>query len=65
MDNQKIILITHEYPPFRGGAGVYCEELTHASRKEGINIDVLGTKICKTRKLYSKITLGRDTGLDL
>ena len=39
MDNQKIILITHEYPPKRGGAGTYCEELVFASLKEGLNIE--------------------------
>ncbi len=39
MDNQKIILLTHEYPPKRGGAGVYCEELFHASQELGISIE--------------------------
>ena len=33
MDNKKIIIMAHEYPPKRGGAGVYCEELVHAKRK--------------------------------
>jgi len=39
MDNQKIILITHEYPPKRGGAGTYCEELVHASKEMGISME--------------------------
>ena len=39
MDNQKIILLTHEYPPKRGGAGTYCEELVCASLKIGIPIE--------------------------
>ena len=39
MDNQKIILLTHEYPPKRGGAGTYCEELVYASQKIGISIE--------------------------
>ena len=39
MDNQKIILLTHEYPPKRGGAGVYCEELVHASQKLDIPVE--------------------------
>lgn len=38
MDNQKIILLTHEYPPKRGGAGVYCEELMYASQNLNIPI---------------------------
>ena len=39
MDNKKIILLTHEYPPKRGGAGVYCEELVFAARKIKISIE--------------------------
>ena len=39
MDNQKIILLTHEYPPKRGGAGTYCEELVYASLKIGVSIE--------------------------
>ena len=39
MDNQKIILLTHEYPPKRGGAGTYCEEIVYASQKIGISIE--------------------------
>ena len=57
MDNQKIILITHEYPPFRGGAGVYCEELTHASRKNGINIDVWAPKYANQENHIRKLPL--------
>jgi len=39
MDNKKIVLMTHEYPPKRGGAGRYCEELVHASSKLGYSIE--------------------------
>ena len=39
-----IKLITMEYPPVRGGAGVYCEELAHASYELGLNIEVLAPK---------------------
>jgi phosphatidylinositol alpha-1,6-mannosyltransferase len=39
-----IKLITMEYPPLRGGAGVYCEELAHASYELGLNIEVLAPK---------------------
>ena len=39
MDNKKIILLTHEYPPRRGGAGVYCEELVFAAREMNISIE--------------------------
>ena len=49
MDNQKIILITHEYPPKRGGAGVYCEELIHASKKLSIDIEAWVPKYVKKR----------------
>ena len=40
MKNMKIAIITHEYPPHRGGAGVYCEELAYAAQKSGSNIEV-------------------------
>jgi len=30
MNENSIILLTHEFPPKRGGAGTYCEELVHA-----------------------------------
>ncbi len=34
----EIILITHEFPPYRGGAGVYCRELAVAAIQLGIKI---------------------------
>ena len=37
-----INLLTMEYPPMRGGAGVYCEELVHAAEKAGHLVRVLG-----------------------
>ena len=40
-DKTPIKLLTMEYPPFRGGAGVYTEELAHATYKLGLNIEVL------------------------
>ncbi len=39
--NTIIKLLTMEYPPIRGGAGVYCEELAHASYELGGDIEVL------------------------
>ena len=38
--SKKILLLTHEYPPNRGGAGVYCEELAYAANKKKINLEV-------------------------
>ena len=40
MQKQKIILITNEYPPKRGGAGVYCEEIVYSAQKLGIPLHV-------------------------
>ena len=37
-----INFLTMEYPPMRGGAGVYCEELVHAAQKAGHLVRVLG-----------------------
>ena len=36
----KIIIITHEFPPFHGGAGVYCAELAAAWRRAGRSVEV-------------------------
>jgi phosphatidyl-myo-inositol dimannoside synthase len=35
-----LVLVTHEYPPKRGGAGTYCEELVHACDQLSIPIKV-------------------------
>jgi len=43
-------MLTMEYPPVRGGAGVYCEELYLAAKKEGIRIQVIGPKNAQTAK---------------
>lgn len=40
MNKRLITLITHEYLPDRGGAGVYCEELASAANKAGHEIEV-------------------------
>ena len=40
----KIILLTHEYPPIRGGAGVYCHELAMAAFELGAEIEVVAPK---------------------
>jgi glycosyltransferase involved in cell wall biosynthesis len=57
MDNQKIILLTHEYPPKRGGAGVYCEELVHASQKLGISIEAWVPKYVTKRDNLRNLAL--------
>lgn len=40
----KIILLTHEYPPSRGGAGVYCYEIANAAFLLGSEIEVIAPK---------------------
>jgi glycosyltransferase involved in cell wall biosynthesis len=57
MDNKKIILITNEYPPKRGGAGVYCEELIHSSKELGISIEGWVPKYVKFEKNSNFISL--------
>jgi glycosyltransferase involved in cell wall biosynthesis len=37
---KRVILITHEYPPFKGGAGIYCEEIAYAANKIGVDVEV-------------------------
>jgi glycosyltransferase involved in cell wall biosynthesis len=39
MNENSIILLTHEYPPKRGGAGTYCEELVHACGELNLPIE--------------------------
>lgn len=40
MKTNKIILLTHEFPPTKGGAGIYCKELSESACKQNINIEV-------------------------
>ena len=40
LKKNKIILISHEYPPQRGGAGVYCDELAHVARHLSIDLEI-------------------------
>ena len=35
-----ICILTHEYPPVRGGAGVYCREMALAASKNSIKVSV-------------------------
>ena len=54
-DTGTIYLLTMEYPPMRGGAGVYCEELYLATENEGVSIQVIGPKTPK--RLSERTTL--------
>ena len=40
VQTEKVILLTYEYPPTRGGAGIYCEELGYAASDVGFNFEV-------------------------
>jgi len=39
-----IYLFTMEYPPMRGGAGVYCEEVAYSARTLDLNLKVIGPR---------------------
>jgi len=52
MKNKRIAIITHEYPPDRGGAGVYCEELAYAAKKSGSNIEVWAPRDAKNSDTF-------------
>ena len=39
MQDRSVIILTHEFPPKRGGAGTYCEELLHACKQIGLNAE--------------------------
>ena len=40
MKTNRIILLTHEYPPEKGGAGTYCKEIAESAHQQKINIEV-------------------------
>ena len=40
MKINRIILLTHEYPPTKGGAGIYCKEIAESAYKQNINIEI-------------------------
>lgn len=37
----RMVILTHEYPPFRGGAGIYCYELAQSLALTGIDTVVM------------------------
>ena len=47
MNTSKIILITHEYPPYRGGAGIVCEEIANSALDGGLNLEVWAPEYSK------------------
>ena len=51
MNKRSIILLTHEYPPKRGGAGTYCEELVHACGELAIPIEAWVPEYAKASNL--------------
>lgn len=50
MMNKTVILITHEYPPKRGGAGTYCEEVVYACQQLSIPIEAWAPEYAKALK---------------
>jgi phosphatidylinositol alpha-1,6-mannosyltransferase len=40
MQKAEFIILTHEYPPRRGGAGVYCREMAIAAQKNSVKVSV-------------------------
>ncbi len=53
VEKNKIILITHEYPPQRGGAGVYCEELGFATSQLPIDLEVWAPRYSNTNEEFN------------
>ncbi|BAL78847.1 glycosyltransferase family 4 protein [Bradyrhizobium cosmicum] len=37
----RILILTHEFPPFRGGVGTYCVETARAATAEGCTVEIL------------------------
>jgi len=40
MQKAEFVLLTHEFPPQRGGAGIYCREIALAACKNSMNVSV-------------------------
>ena len=57
MNGNSIILLTHEYPPKRGGAGTYCEELVHACGELNLSIEAWVPEYATEQKLPNVKTL--------
>lgn len=57
MNGNSIILLTHEYPPKRGGAGTYCEELVHACGELNLSVEAWVPEYASEQKLPNVITL--------
>lgn len=39
-DADRVVVLTHEFAPFRGGAATYAEEIAHAAHQQGLPIEV-------------------------
>jgi len=52
-----IYLFTMEYPPMRGGAGVYCEEVAYSARNLDLNLKVIGPRSNTQNKPESYLML--------
>lgn len=37
----RILVLTHEFPPFRGGVGTYCVEMARAATAQGHTVEIL------------------------
>lgn len=50
-------MLTHEFPPKRGGAGAYCEELSRAAADAGREVKVLAPAYAQTESAGSREVL--------
>ena len=48
----RIILLTHEYPPEKGGAGIYCKEIAESAHKQKIDIQVWAPRGCENSSSF-------------
>lgn len=59
----KVLIYTHEYPPFRGGAGVYSFDLAHGLALMGVEVHVATT--CKDLSVETSALLNSNTNVHL
>lgn len=53
----KILMLTHEYPPYPGGVGRYCEEMKIAAERLGHSFEVLAPSYGRSEQLAEEVHL--------
>lgn len=61
-DPAQIHLVTHEYPPFKGGAATFCREMALAAATQGHPVHVWGPRYMRSHHQHAAATTRPDPG---